>query len=373
MIYSRLVSTLFVMQVASYGAEEVPLFTWWVVNPLVKVKPLDPPPNPAATSADLYAGRNEFEPFQIVLRPEARDASDVDVEVSDFRTSQGVEISKSNITVYVEQFIRLVQPSSIDGGIGWWPDALVPRVDRYANERRNAFPLTVRRGHNQPLWVEVFVPQTAQPGKYTAYARVTQEGIANFVVPIHLTVWAFELPSTATLKSSFGLSGITALKQHRGRYTNDADLYALTRLYAKAALMHRISIYGGSMVPPKYQYDGRHMDLDWRDYDSEVGPFLDGTALSVGEPLHDARATTVDLRTPATFEAPDQQAAYRVAWVKHFKQKGWYDRLFLYLWDEPPAGDRQKVIERGRAALQADPTLRTLLTVPFSAMPRCRR
>jgi hypothetical protein len=344
-----------------------------VVNPLVKVKPLDPPPNPAATSADLYAGRNEFEPFQIVLRPEARDASDVDVEVSDFRTSQGVEISKSNITVYVEQFIRLVQPSSIDGGIGWWPDALVPRVDRYANERRNAFPLTVRRGHNQPLWVEVFVPQTAQPGKYTAYARVTQEGIANFVVPIHLTVWAFELPSTATLKSSFGLSGITALKQHRGRYTNDADLYALTRLYAKAALMHRISIYGGSMVPPKYQYDGRHMDLDWRDYDSEVGPFLDGTALSVGEPLHDARATTVDLRTPATFEAPDQQAAYRVAWVKHFKQKGWYDRLFLYLWDEPPAGDRQKVIERGRAALQADPTLRTLLTVPFSAMPRCRR
>jgi hypothetical protein len=340
-------------------------FTWWIVGPLVKVKPLDPAPRPASHAASLYAARNEFEPFQLILRTDGIDADGIEIEASDLQSGNGARIASGNVTVYVEQFINLSKASSVDGGDGLWPDALIPGVDRYANERRNAFPLSVPRGQNQPLWIEIFVPQNARPGEYTGVLRISRHGAVDVAVPIHLLVWAFELPSTASLKSSFGLNGTTILKQHRGRYTTDAELYSLTRLYARAALQHRISIHGGSMVPPKYRYDGLRMDIDWRAYDAEVGPFLSGTAIPAGEPLNGAKATTVELRTPGAFEGSAQQADYWAAWVKHFQQQGWDARLFLYLWDEPTATELPKVIERGRAALRAAPTLRTLLTLAF--------
>jgi hypothetical protein len=332
----------------------------------VKIRPFDRAPRPAAKAAYLKAARNEFEPFQIALRSEANDTDGIDVEISDFRGNGGARISSDSVTVYAEQFIDLAQPSSVDGGTGLWPDALIPRTDRYVHERRNAFPLSLRHGRTQPLWFDVYVPQTASPGTYTASATISRRGIAAFTIPIHLSVWAFTLPSTASFKTTFGLNGVTALKQHRGSYTSDSDLYSITRLYAKGALFHRISTHGGSMAPPKYTCNGRGVSIDWHPYDSEVAPFLDGTAISRDEPLPGARATTVELRTPAAWDSNACAEAYYAAWMKHFQEKGWDSRLFLYLWDEPAPSDASKVVDRGRTALQAAPALATLVTTPFN-------
>ncbi len=288
------------------------------------------------------------------------------MEISDFLGDAGARISGDTVTVYAEQFIDLAKPSSADGGTGLWPDALIPRTDRYVHQRRNAFPLTLHRRSTQPLWVEVYVPANAAPGNYSASATVSRRGAAEFSVPINLTVWAFALPSTESFKTTFGLNGITALKQHRGSYTSDADLYSLTRIYAKAALVHRISIHGGSMTPPKYACDGHRVAIDWRSYDSEVAPFLDGKAITGDEPLAGARATTVEVRTPASFDNAECGAAYYAQWVKHFQAKGWDSRLFLYLWDEPQPGDTSKVSDRARTALGGAPGLPTLITTPFS-------
>src|ERR1700689_613162 len=128
---------------------------WWIVDPLEKIKPLDVVPNAPVTRADLHAGRNEFEPFQIVLRADDADIADIDIEVSDLRSSRGTEISRNNVTAYLEQFLNITRPSLIDGAPGLWPDPLIPRIDRYAHERRNAFPFVLRRGRNQPLWVDL--------------------------------------------------------------------------------------------------------------------------------------------------------------------------------------------------------------------------
>jgi hypothetical protein len=275
-----------------------------------------------------------------------------------FQTCKGPMAPRSpreNVCVYLERFLNLNRASSTEGDAGLWPDALVPRVDWYAHEKRSAFPFTVTRGRNQPFWIEVFIPRTTRPGRYEGSARVSTVGMLQFSVPIHLTVWSFTLPSTSTLKSSFGLSGVAALKQHRGHYTNDEDLYSITRLYAKAALLHRISIHGGSMVPPKYSSDTGRMRLDWRPYDAEVGPFLDGRILSASDPLDGAQVTLVDLRTPASLESDDERALYWNEWAKHFQQKGWLEKLFLYLWDEPAKENFTALVERGRVALGVDP------------------
>ena len=367
-MHLRLVPILFTMAVVGLGAAAEPpqAFNWWTTHPLAKVKPLDPVPDVPVKSVDLYAGRNEFEPFQIVLRAKSSDLVGVDIVFSDFRTAEGAGISGKNVTVYLEQFVNLKRPSSIEGGVGLWPDPLIPRVDRYTHEVRNAFPFTVRRGRNQPLWVELFVPPTTHPGKYKGSASISFGGTVQFSVPINLTVWRFVLPSTSSLKSSFGLSGINALRQHRGRYTNDADLLSITSLYTKAALLHRISTHGGTMRPPKFSYDAGKMQLDWHAYDAEVGPFLSGVAIPEGEPLHGARATSAEIRTPKDFQTEEQEKLYWTEWARHFQRKGWGDRLFLYLWDEPASGDFPAVLGRGRVSAQVEPRLRNLVTVPFT-------
>jgi hypothetical protein len=334
---------------------------------MTKIRPLNPFPDAPLKSATLHAARNEFESFQIVLRGDDHDVADLDIEFSDLRTSQGAEISRSNMTVYFERFLNITQPSVIGGDPGLWPDPLIPRVDRYRREKRNAFPFTVRRDRNQPLWVDVFIPPSARPGNYAGSATVVQMGRAAIIIPIRVTVWTFVLPSSSTLKSSFGLNGVAVLKQHRGRYTNDGDLYDLTRIYAKAALQHRISIHGGSMVPPKVRSEGGRIQIDWHAYDAEVGPFLNGTEIPEGEPLYGAKATSVDLRMPTAFPRDDQQASYLAASVQHFEQSGWFDRLFLYLWDEPAPADYPKVLARGRAVLRSSPKIRNLLTSPYTS------
>ncbi|MDP9053189.1 MAG: DUF4091 domain-containing protein [Acidobacteriota bacterium] len=340
--------------------------TWWTAGPLVKIHPADLSPERPGRRAEIFAARNEFEAFQLVLRSDGEDVSGLDVDLSDLRSSAGAVISKNNATLYLENFINVVQPSMLDGQRGLWPDPLIPRIDRYSHERRNAFPFGIRKGDDQPVWIEVFVPQDAQPGVYTASLSVLREGTVKFSIPVSLTVWAFALPSTSSLRSSFGFNGVTALKQHRGSYTSDADLYALTRIYQLAALEHRVSIHGGSLAPPKFQGDDDNIRIDWHAYDEEVGPFLNGTAIPKAEPLYGARATSTDLRAFSEFPTPQQQSLYFAQWTKHFEKNGWRDRLFYYLWDEPGPEAYPKVAARGQTVLRADPAIRNLLTIPFS-------
>src|SRR5580658_7539028 len=117
-----LVFALFAIRAGSVSAAgEPPEFKWWIADPLSKIGPLDPFPGSPLKSATLYAGRNEFEPFQIVLRPD-------DDRDSDLRSSQGAEISRNNITAYCEQFLNITKPSAAEGVAGDWPDALIPRT-----------------------------------------------------------------------------------------------------------------------------------------------------------------------------------------------------------------------------------------------------
>jgi hypothetical protein len=327
---------------------------YWTTHATVKVRPDDPPR--ARTLATIAAARNEFESFQVVLHSD-RDIHEIDVEVSSLTGEQGARIDAGHLTVYRVDSIDIEVPSSRQSQPGEWPDPLVPRVDRYFGERRNAFPFSIRGGRNQPIWIEVYVPIDARPGLYEGEATVTVAGEIAAVVPLRLEVWPFTLPSTASLPTSFGFSGLTALRQH------DGDLVEVSRLYARAALLHRISLHGGSWRTPDVVRIGRGFRLDWDGYDAEMGGFLDGTVLGAGDPLPGARVTSVDLRTPGSLADVEERLAYWRAWAEHFRDKGWLDRLFFYLFDEPQGEeDYARILELGRELRRADPEIRTLLT-----------
>ncbi|HUP42696.1 MAG TPA: glycoside hydrolase domain-containing protein [Thermoanaerobaculia bacterium] len=338
---------------------------WWTTHALEKVRLADPPgAGPWRDGpVELQAARNEFEPFQLVLRAEGRALRGIDAEITDLvPEASGEGIASRHATVYLERTLDLERPSSIEGAAGEWPDPLVPRVDPYAGERRNAFPFDLEPGRNQALWIELYVPPETAPGTYRGEVRVSVAGEPRLAVALELEVWPFALPSTASFATSYGFSGPLVLREHRGGYTSDDELYELTRRYAEAALRHRLSLHGGSMVPPPTTFREGEAVLDWSRFDREAAPLLDGTVFGDGDPLPGARVTSIDVTTPAEL-SDERRVLYWRAWAEHFRERGWLDRLFVYLWDEPSGpDDYPRVRHLGNLARRADPELPVLLT-----------
>src|SRR5262249_9493857 len=132
-------------------------------------------------------------------------------------------------------------------------------------------------------------------------------------VPIEIEVYPFALPRSPSLPILVGFSGRSVARLH-GR--------DLTFAYARALVRHRLSPIGGSFEPPAYRMEGTRAIVDWRGYDAEI------------EPLIDAGVRMIDLRLPARASAAEREALL-AEWVRHFRQRGWFDRLFDYTFDEP--------------------------------------
>ena len=290
-------------------------------------------PARADATAQLSAARNEFEAFQVVV---TGPASGVTVAAAPLKGPSSIPTPK----LFREDFIDVQTPSSADGGTGRYPDALVPDVDDVVGEKRNAFPFDVAAGESRAVWVEFHVPPDAPPGTYQGAVTVHADG-GDHAVPVQLAVWGFGLPSTSSLKSAFTLTA-TALEKAHG--VSGEALTELRQRYAQLALDHRISI-------SNLWDDGQR---DWSHFDNAYGPFMDGSASTQ---LRGARITS--LQSGANLDSSSEHSD----WAAHFKQRGWFDRLFQYTCDEPPITCAwSDIMNRAQNAKQADPDFRTLVT-----------
>lgn len=304
-----------------------------VATAMEKIRPGTPAPG--AAQASLEAARNEFEAFQIVVAGGDGGVTGVQAEAS---------LAPADVTLYRVGLYQVNVPSNTEGAVGLWPDPLIPAVDAYYGETRNAFPFDVPAGESRAIWVEIFVPPGTAPGTYSGSVVVSGAGLGTISVPVTLRVRDFELPSTATLKSAFGMGWVAACVAHRGSYEacGDAGVEAFHVLYARAALEHRISI-------ETVVYDGPH-DGDFTHFDQVYGPLLDGTAPGR---LDGAKLTSIRITTNDPVEM--------VQWREHFAGRGWAEALFDYTCDEPPAGCSFGEIP-GLAAPVHAAGIRTLIT-----------
>ncbi len=175
----------------------------WVEPSLARVGPTAPAGS--QTSIDLYAGKGEYESFQIIVQAPAGGLSNVDVAAPD---ADDVEFS-----LYREHYVYLTRGSADWAtnqnkplGAGWYPDGLIPFTDSDSGEdlwgaELDAVPFDVEAGMNQAIWVDVFVRREAQAGEYTATFAVTSDQ-GDATVAMNLTVWNFELPVAPALESS---------------------------------------------------------------------------------------------------------------------------------------------------------------------------
>ncbi len=206
-----------------------------------------------ASDVNLAAARGEYESFQIVANGAGKGLGNVNVTVSDLRGPGGQIIPKTNFTLYREKYMHVTSASpnwkgtNQPMGPGWYPDALIPFTDPdtgkpLSGASLSAVPFDVKAGNNQPVWVDLLVPRSAEPGKYSGtYTLTSSQG--SFTGAISLKVWNFALPTSPTLKSTFLFfqAGTVAAQRELLRNklsplaTNPADQPALMKEHGLSA------------------------------------------------------------------------------------------------------------------------------------------
>ena len=323
----------------------------FATHSLVKVRPgarMD-----RMSSVSLELGRNECQAAQVVV-PEGGPVFDLQVTAAqpvgpDGRTLP-VELSR-------EVNLQLQHASNAEGRLGQWPDILIPSVDSIVHEKRHAFPYSAPGSVPVAVWAEICVPADATPGSYRGELRVRARGREDVPLPLNVTVLHYTLPATSSLPNAFGFSGLSAAHAHGLNADDPNAVLTISQRYATLALKHRISLFGMTMEPPILKHGSNGVSVDFKDYDRELAPFLDGTALPNG-----ARFTTLELRGPAGQVSDADRIAYYAATVKHLESKGWLKRLFLYAPDEPKREQFPKVQRVAALAHAGDPRIRVLLT-----------
>ncbi|MEK6252006.1 MAG: glycoside hydrolase domain-containing protein [Actinomycetota bacterium] len=183
-------------------------------------------PAGGSSSATISAAGNEYESFQVAVQAGPAPLNGVDVNVGQVLTGPGgATIPSSNVAIYREGNYNVVTPSTSQGAVGSWPDALIPKQDIFYGQTRNAFPFNLAAGQKVAAWVDVLVPSGATSGVYNGSVVVTGAGEVSASVPIQLTVRNFSIPSTSTLRSAFGIGGIT-----HGSLGVDQTLFAVLGL-----------------------------------------------------------------------------------------------------------------------------------------------
>jgi hypothetical protein len=334
--------------------------TLWTATPMDKVLREATPPPRTGEGIRISAAKNELEPFQIVVRPDA--STTASLAITPFSGPGMID----DVRIHRVGYVHVTAPSDPSSIVSpYLPDPLHPTKFGVTHD--------VFGDENQPFWITVRVPPGAQAGDYTATLSVTVGGSTS-QVPVSLHVYDFELPVAigfdGNWNSSFqALGGSESLEKVRGL----KDFF----------YEHRI-VPGGVAWPAGLNYTGgitydcaTGMFLEEANpYDfSELGPeYIDGVGWNgVGFPSFEIMQF-VDNSTPRpqTFCGVDRgsdhfgTAAYNVEWQRllaaidaYLVARGWQGKGYYYVQNEPQGPDDYDVAAfLANLAKEAAPNLR---------------
>ena len=145
--------------------------------------------------------KGDTEAVQIMITAK-KDVGAFYLSVGDLKKENGsAKIDKSEIEVFAERYIEVKSQSSKKGTafLGFYPDALVP-IDAFRNKKENK----IEKGMNQGIWINVSIPENAEPGIYKTTCKLTLDD-ATYDLPLSVKVYDVEMPSTIHATTAFDI------------------------------------------------------------------------------------------------------------------------------------------------------------------------
>lgn len=294
----------------------------WIENGLEKVfrnDEISPEETTSGAAISLWAARNEYESFQLVVRPsKGEDLVDVTATVSDLKARDSVAIIPAgNVSVSTVSYYPVRIPSHFEGPTGFFPDVLTPLK-----------PFKAKGDQNSPLWFTLYVPADAAPGAYSGEVVVGAFDLEPIHIPVQLEVFDFELPRTPSLKTDFGFWLDSAVAQCK-RQGCGLSPEELLRAYANNALDHRVTLRRCSQLPDaSAETFAKELDRRAKDIQSYV-----------------KRGATTVAVPPSLLDAPDALAKA----VSFLRAAGLEDRAFCPMAVQPAPAEWPVLVERFNA------------------------
>lgn len=351
-----------------------------IVSPLEKMSPNATQPTWSPLPYHVFMAQDEYESFQVVVYGPVDDVLSLELDAL-----HALEFRVSRVG-----YLNIVNESDCYGSTGYHPDPLIPDVDDFFREKRNAFPFSVPAGENRVLWVDVFAPSSDASSlvglsEITVVVRSVRDELA---ARLSVTVWPFKLPSSdPTYDTEFGLNAEAALQALYGAAWKDhtSEMLFTAQMYTRAALMNRVSL--GGVLAADAAILSTHPN--WTAAHEHWAPFMEGITLPFG--LRNATLSSVGTVTPycssftndsavrrppgftrdtlatpntvCTDELLAKQIEYWRTLYETFDAWGWSSRLYDYTQDEPHTSDDwDELRARGKAVHEASAHLRVLCT-----------
>ena len=318
----------------------------WVVSDGDKVLRDEPPRDSsavwsaAAGRVGLRAARNEYVSFQLMVTADGADLHGVDAALGALAGTGGT-IPAGGVVLFREHYLEVTEPSTAmygeqsTSGPGWYPDPLVP-----ADAPDGGLPCDVPAGLNQGIWVDIYVPGGHSPGQLHRGLERHRGGRAGVSIPVDLEVWGFTLPEETHLPSFFMYQPDQLADAHGvGKYSD--EYMAVEAEYARMARAHRMNM--STSIYPEVSGTGAGTTIVWDSWHDEFASrWLDGTIFGDGRGS-ELYALPIGRDNPDPAEhgglgSPEFEATFTAMLTQfrdHFSERGWFDRSFLYIVDEP--------------------------------------
>lgn len=332
---------------------------------------LDIPKVKTQKAVSLKAWRGERVNAQAVLWTNVN-LDDVQIAVTDLRSGKAV-IPASAIRTNFVRYVMTDELNKDGSGCGYrnpadWDSSVVADVLDINKT------LPVRRNTTQPIWANVWVPQDAKPGNYTAQITVSGKNMKPQTLQLKLQVINRTLPSPQQWATNLDLwqNPYSVARYYKVPLWSKEHFDAMRPIMKMLADAGQYSITTSIMHKPwngqtEDHYDSmvtriKHIDGSWTFDYAVFDRYVDFMMNDVGINRLIACYTMIpwDLRFDYYDEATNHiqfvkakpgEAAYTEYWgtflrdfAKHLRQKGWFDKTCIAM-DERPMKDMQAAIK----------------------------
>lgn len=331
---------------------------FWTTPPSERVFKDAELPSDTGLEVLVYAARNEFEPFQIVIQAAA--SKTVEISVGDF--GSGIEAE-----LFQVKYAPITQATDSLGRTGDYPDPLWPL--------ETGATVSLNVGENTAFWVSLFVPKTAPAGDH--FGTVAIGGVD---VPVKLHVFDFAIPDELHVKSQMNFSHKAVLDKYGVSDLDIGDEYwmyvdMMKQFFIDHRLTSKSPLWSGGLTSgggaPYIDYcetktlsdphgiwgfeepAKRYLDGAGLMKDKFTKPFNDGTGYPSfmaatfrnNYSSQDQRPDTFcDITRSAGdwYEAANPDTAYNQAWFEYInaiqeylRDLGYLDKAYYYFANEP--------------------------------------
>jgi hypothetical protein len=163
------------------------------VSSMVKIMP-EAPISMGTTGEPLRISlaRGEVEAGQIIIAAPGRRLQSVTHSISKLKDSRGRILPRSAVELAVMGYVQTEPGVKLAYEVsqsGWFPDPILPFIDRF----------DVEQGRVQSLWLSIRAPVGQAPGTYRGHVTVSATNVISQTLPVVVQVYDFTIPRKRSL------------------------------------------------------------------------------------------------------------------------------------------------------------------------------